>query len=207
MARKFTFRWPFSFRRKQKTQDFKPDANPATFAKTARLTRLQKQQLGKWGLYAAVLVLCQVVQDVIMSQFRLFGATTDLTVCAIVLIALLEGAERGSLFLLIASVLYYFSGTAPTPYTVGLITFLGTGACLLRQGLLHRSRGSIVLCGGVTLVAYELGLYVVGVMSGLTLWTRLPVFLFTGLYSALCLIPMYNPVCKISMIGGESWRE
>lgn len=195
------------FRSRRKLQEFKPDADPSTFTKTARLTHLQKLRLGKWMLYIGLCVLLLVVQDVVMSRLRLFGATTDLAVCAILLIAMLEGVQTGSLFLLIASTLYYFTGSAPGPYCVALMTFLGIGAGLLRQMYLHRSKGSIVMCTGITVILYELGQFVVGLMSGLTLLARLPSFLFTGLYSALALTVLYRPFEKISLIGGQSWKE
>lgn len=194
-------------RRNQKISEFKPDANPATWSKTLRLTNQQRLRLAKWLLYAMSILLCQVVQDVIMSRARLFGATTDLAVAAILLITVLEGTEVGSLFVLIASTLYYFSGTAPGAYCIGLMTFLGIGAVLLRQMYWHRSKGSIVLCTGIAVMLYELGLFVVGVFSGLTLWSRLPVFLLTGLFSALALIPLYSLIYKIGLIGGNTWKE
>lgn len=194
-------------RRNQKISEFKPDANPATWSKTLRLTNQQRLRLAKWLLYAMSIILCQVVQDVIMSRARLFGATTDLAVAAILLITVLEGTEVGSLFVLIASTLYYFSGTAPGAYCIGLMTFLGIGAVLLRQMYWHRSKGSIVLCTGIAVMLYELGLFVVGVFSGLTLWSRMPVFLLTGLFSALALIPLYSLIYKIGLIGGNTWKE
>ena len=153
------------------------------------------------------IIVCLVVQDVVMSRFRLFGGTTDLAVSAILLITILEGTEVGSLFVLIASTLYYFSGSAPSAFCVGLMTFLGTLIALLRQMYLHRSRGSIILCTSIAMMLYELGLFLVGVMTGLTLWSRLPHFLFTGLYSVLTLIPLYSLIYKIGLIGGNTWKE
>lgn len=196
-----------AWKRRKKDPEFKPDANPSTFAKTARLTRQQKLTLSKWLLYTALCVFLLVVQDVLMSKLRLFGATTNLAVCAILLVAMLEGVETGSLFLLIASTIYYFTGSAPGPYCIALLTILGVGAMLLRQMFLHRSKGTIVVCTGITILLYEIGLFIIGLVSGLTLFVRLPSFLFAGLYSALALIPLYNPFEKISLIGGTQWKE
>lgn len=194
------------FKRKE-VQDFRPDVNPSTFSKTVRLSRFQKQQLLKWFLYTMTFILFLVIQDVVMSQLRLFGATTDLPVCVILLIAMLEGTRVGSLFLLIASVLYYFTGSSPGAYCVALITFLGIIAVLLRQMYLHRSKGSMVVCTGIAVIAYEIGIFVSGILTGRTIWPRLPVFVFTGLYSALALIPLYTVLEKISVIGGNAWKE
>ncbi len=199
---------PLDFKRKKiHTADFKPDARASTWIKTARLTRLQRLRLTKWALYVLTIVLCQVVQDVLMSRIRFLGATTDLGVCAIFLITVIEGTEVGSLFVLIASVLYFFSGTAPGPYCVALITFLGIAAVIFRQLYWHRSRGSVVLCAAIAVFCYEIGLFVVGVAMELTLFSRLASFLLTGLFSAAAMIPLYPLICKIGLIGGNTWKE
>ena len=194
-------------RRRKRTVEFKPDPKAATWAKTFHLTIQQRLQLAKWALYVLTIVLCLVVQDVIMSRIRLFGATTDLAVCAILLITVIEGTDTGSLFVLIASTLYYFSGSAPGAYVIALMSFLGVAAVLLRQLYWHRSKGSIVLCTGIALMLYEIGLFVVGIAIGLTLPSRLIYFILTGAYSCLALIPLYSIVYKIGLIGGNTWKE
>ena len=80
-----------------------------------------------------IIVACLVIQDVIMSQLRLFGATTDLAVGAILLITVIEGTDVGSVFVLFASALYWFSGSAPTPVCIALLTFFGLGTTMFRQ--------------------------------------------------------------------------
>lgn len=188
-------------------QEFKPDAREATWLKTAHMTETQRLRYTKWGLYILTVVMSLVLQDVMMSQVRIFGATTDLPVCAILLITVIEGTEVGSLFVLIASTLYYFSGTAPGAYCIGLLTFLGVGATLFRQMYWHRSRGSVVLCAAIALTLYETGLLAVGVFYGLTTVSRANLFLLTAAYSSAVLLPMYSLITKIGLIGGNTWKE
>ena len=188
-------------------QEFKPDARESTWLKTAHMTETQKLRYAKWGLYILTVVMSLVLQDVLMSQVRIFGATTDLPVCAILLITVIEGTEVGSLFVLIASTLYYFSGTAPGAYCIGLLTFLGTGATRVRQMYWHRSRGSVVLCAAIALTLYEMGLFAVGVFNGLTIVSRANLFLLTAAYSCAVLLPMYSLITKIGLIGGNTWKE
>lgn len=194
-------------KRRKRSIEFKPDPQTATWVKTFHLTIQQRLQLAKWALYILTIVLCLVVQDVIMSRIRLFGATTDLAVCAILLITVIEGTDTGSLFVLIASTLYYFSGSAPGAYVIALMSFLGVAAVLLRQLYWHRSKGAIVLCTGIALMLYEIGLFVVGIAIGLTLPSRLIYFILTGVYSCLALIPLYSVIYKIGLIGGNTWKE
>ncbi len=197
----------FQKRKKDDFADFKPDAKTATWVKTLRLTRLQQLRYTKWGLYILTIILSLVVQDVIMSQVSIFGATTDLAACAILLITVLEGTEVGSLFVLIASTLYFFSGSAPGAYCIGLMTFLGIGATLLRQMYWHRSKGSILLCSALAVTLYELGLFVVGLMNDLTRFGRLGVFALTAALCCVALVPLYSLIYKIGMIGGNTWKE
>lgn len=192
---------------KRKNMDFKPDAPDYSWLKSLYMTRLQRLHLLKWGLYALTIILALVIQDVIMSRVTFLGATTDLAVVVILLITVIESSEIGSVFVLVASVLYYFSGSAPGPYVVGLMTAVGVAASMLRQMYLHRSRSAIVLCAGAALVVYEIGLYAVGVFLELTRWGRLGSFLLTGIYGWLIMIPLYPLICKIGLIGGSTWKE
>ena len=197
----------FRQRKRRNDLDFKPDVQKATWVKTTRLTKLQQLRLARWVLYVLTVVACLVVQDVAMSQFHLFGATTDLPACAILLITVMEGTEIGSIFVLIASTLYYFSGNAPTALCIALMTFFGIGATLFRQMYWHRSKGSIILCGSIALTLYEIGLFVVGIGNNLTRWGRLPAFALTAVYSCLLMIPLYSLIYKIGLIGGNTWKE
>ena len=187
--------------------DFKPDSQDSSLLKLLYMTQAQRNTLLKWGLYIAVIVVLCTIQDVIMSHVRIFGATTDLAVCAILLITVIEGIDVGSIFVLIASCLFYFSGSSPGPMSVGLMTFLGIGACLFRQMYWHRSRGSIVLCAGMAMMLYEMGTYISGVFEGLTRWDRIDNFAVTGLISWILMIPLYKLVNKIGLIGGNTWKE
>ena len=187
--------------------DFKPDSQDSGILKMLHLTQAQRDLYLKWGLYIAILVVMCMIQDVIMSQVTIFGATTDLAVCAILLITVIEGIDVGSIFVLVASCLYYFSGSSPGPISVGLMTFLGIGACLFRQMYWHRNRASIVLCAGLALMLYELGNFTVGLLSELTRWDRLGSFAVTGLLSIAVMIPLYSLVNRIGQIGGNTWKE
>ena len=193
------------FRRKE--LEFKPDAQKKGFLNKFHLTQVQRDTYLKWGGYALVILLLLIIQDVIMSRISIFGGTTDLAVCAILLITVMEGTESGSLFVLIASCLYYFSGSAPAPTTIALMSLLGIGASIFRQRNLHRSRGAIVLCAGLALMLYELGTYIFGVAEGLTRWDRISNFAVTGAISWFIMIPLYKLINKIGLIGGNTWKE
>lgn len=186
---------------------FKPDKKQSTFLKRLYMTRLQRLEILKWVLLAAACVGALVIQDVIMSRIHLGGATTDLAVCMIFLIGLYLGTEQGSLFALIASIVYLFSGSAPSPYSIGLITSLTIGINLLRQTLWRRSFGSTLLCTAAAVMIYELGIFVVGLLMGRTILARAGVFALTGILTCVTMLPMYPLVRAISKIGGDTWKE
>ncbi len=190
-----------------KPQEFKADSEGTGILKTLHLTKLQQLTYLKWLLYAAVLILMLVTQDVVMSRVRFFGGTTDLAVCVIFLITILEGTEVGSLFVLFASLFYYFSGSSPGPYCIMLLTLVGVGASMFRQMFWHRSRGSIVLCAALALVVYEVAIFATGLFLELTRWDRFGSFLVTAILSWLALVPLYSLLYRIGQIGGNTWKE
>ena len=117
--------------------EFRPDKQGSSFWKKLYLTPLQRARFFKWFLYGAVLVAASVIQDVVLSRFRVMDATTDLVPCAIFLICLAEGAEVGGVFSLISAFCFLFSGTAPGFYCVPFITVLAVLMTIFRQALLR----------------------------------------------------------------------
>ena len=196
-----------AFRPKKHLYEFKPDPKGTNFFKRLYLTKVQQMRLLKWGLYGLLCLFLLVIQDSMLSAFRIFGATTDLAAAIIILIAIHEGMEKGGMFALIASVIFWCSGSAPGPYAIAYITFLTIGASYIRQSLWRRSFGSTGLCTIVIIYVYELAIFGTGIFQGLTIWARLGVFLTTALMSCIVMVPMYPVVRAISKIGGDSWIE
>ena len=192
---------------KRRKYEFKPDPKGTSLLKVLHMTRHQQLQLLKWSCYALLCLTLLIVQDVILSRFRFSGATTDLAVCGILLIGILAGAEQGGFFAMMASLIYWFSGSAPGPYVIALITLFVIGASLFRQIFWHRSFASIMLCAGLAMMVYELSLFGIGIFIGRTLWSRIGVFMLTGLMSVLVMLALYPLVKAIGKIGGETWKE
>ena len=192
---------------KKPKYEFKPDKKQATFLKRLYMTRLQRLQLLKWVLLCVACVGALVIQDVIMSQVKFFGATTDLVPCVILLIAVAIGSEEGGVFALVAAMLYFFAGTAPGPYAVALIPIYGLAGGLFRENFWRRGMASDVLCAAIALMAYEMTVFGLGIFTELTNCYRWHIFLITGILSILVMLPLYPIVSKIHAIGGETWKE
>ena len=194
-------------KRKKQVYEFKPDRQATGFLKRLYLTRLQRLQLLKWGTLAALCIAMLTFQDVIMSQFRFHGATTDLAVCAIFLIGLYEGTENGSLFALIASLVYLFSGSSPGAQCVALISCTTVALNLFRQIYWRRSGGSILLCTCTGIVIYEMLNFLFGIFVGNTIWDRAGVFALVAAMTCAAAFPLYPLVKLISKFGGDTWKE
>jgi len=190
-----------------KKYEFRPDKPKFSLLTYLVLAQSQRRQLLKWGLYAVLLVTLSVLQDVVLSQVRLFGATTELIPCAIFLICIMEGTQQGSIFALVASLLYLFSGTAPGIYSMVAITFCAVGVCILRQAYLQERFSSAMICTSLAMLSYVLTNFIFGLFLGLTIWGRFHGFLITAVLSLLA-VPVLYPVLKaIGKIGGQLWKD
>ena len=190
-----------------KKNEFRPDKPSTSLLSYLILTRKQRRALLKWVFYALLLVALSVLQDSLLSQVRLLGATSELVPCAIFLICILEGTQNGSVFSLVAGLLYLFSGTAPGPYSMVAITFLSVGACIFRQAYLQESFSSAMLCTAIAMVLYVLVNFAFGLFLGLTPFSRIYGFLLTAVLSLLT-APVLYPILKgIMAFGGNLWKE
>ena len=187
--------------------EFKPDRPRASWISKLYLTQKQRKSLLKWGLYALVLLILSVLQDVLLCKMSIFGATTELVPCGIFLICLLEGVETGTLFAFFASMLYLFSGAAAGNYSLVLLTAISFLITFLRQGLLQKGFNAAMLCTGVGLLLYQLSAFFIAAFLGHTYMGRMGVAFLTALLTALtapALYPLLQAICKL---GGEAWKE
>ena len=187
-----------------KKYEFKPDKTGNSFFSKLYLTPAQRRNILKWTLYAGLILLLSLLQDVVLSKTEINGATTDLVPCAIIMICILEEAHKSAIFTIIASGLFLFSGGAPGPYCLVFLTALALFASVLRQNYLAKRFSSAMLCGIMAFVLYELLTYAMGLFLGLTTLRRFTGFMITISLSVPAL-PILYPICV--SIGGKSWKE
>ena len=191
----------------RKKIEFRPDPTGHNWADKLRLTPLQRKSVLKWMLYSAVCVAGLVLQDSMLARLRLFGGCFDVTPALIVLICVLEGSENGSLFALLASMVYVFSGTGQGHYCIAMLTLAAVLATAFRQSYLRRGAGSDLICVGGAMVLYEMAVFTAGVVQGLTYRARWGVFLMTAIVSTLTAGAVYALLKYIGTIGGNAWKE
>ena len=190
-----------------KKNEFKPDKTGSGLLSKLYITPTQRRNILKWVLYSLVLLVLSLLQDVVLCKFRLFGATTELVPCAIILICLLEGSQGGCVFTLLAALFYWFSGATLGPVAMISITVLSIFVAMFRQSYLQKGFGAAMLCTIFTVVVYEMILFLVGAFMGLTPWNRFGGFLVTAGLSLLAAPILYPILLSIASIGGETWKE
>ena len=188
-------------------REFKADKPHSGFWSKLYLTQKQRKSLLKWSLYGVLLLVLSLLQDVVLCRFRLFGATSELVPVGIFVICIIEGAESGSVFALISSLIYLFSGTAAGPYSMVFITVIAIGVTIFRQAYLQKGFGAALLCAGVAMYAYELLQFLMVLFLRLTLPGRITGLMITATLSVVAIPLIYPIALSIEKIGGETWKE
>lgn len=190
-----------------KEYEFRPDSASSGNLDKIFLTQRQRFSLWRWTLYGLLVLLGLIVQDVVLYRVDYRGAGTDLVPCLIMMITALEGGESGCIFALCSSILYYFSGSAPGPHVIPMITVLAVLTAIFRQACLRRGFFSILLCAAIGMCLYEWILFAISWFMGYLPYERMEVMLMTaGL--TLVAVPVVYPIARvIGKIGGEPWKE
>jgi len=191
----------------KKKYQFRPDPTGAGIWNKLYITPKQRKTALKWGLYGMVCLVCLILQDAFFGRVRLLGGYADLAPAAIILICLMQGSHSGSLFALIGSMVFVFSGSAPDTFAIAFITVYAVLVTLFREQFLRRGFGSAWICTGVAMVAYELSVYLLGLFFALTYPGRITVFLMSALVTSLAVPALYPLLNWIGRIGGETWKE
>lgn len=187
--------------------EFRPDREGTGQLNKLWPTPLQQLRLVQWLLYTAVCLVGLLAQDVVLYRLDLAGGCTDLVPCLILMVTVMQGAESGSVFALVLSVLYFFSGSSAGFYVIPLLTAVAVFAAIFRQAFLRRGLGAIVLCAAMGMMLYELGLFAINLFLKLTVWDRVGAALLTVLLS-LPAVPVFYPVLlAIGKLGGQTWKE
>lgn len=191
----------------RKKYEFKPDKISLGFFHKLYLTKKQRISILKWVLYALVLLVMSLLQDVILCKLDIFGATTDLVPCAIFLTCMLLGTQTGCVYALIAASLFQFSGSGPGYHAIAIITILCIVGAMFRQSFLRKGFGSCLLCAGVCHMLYELIVFIIGIILGQAVLGRVFVALLIGALSLVAIPVLYPILRSIEKIGGETWKD
>lgn len=190
-----------------KKNEFRPDRRGTSQLRKLWPTPTQQLRMLRWALYALICLVGLLAQDVLLYRVNVAGGCTDMVPCLILMVAVIQGAEQGSVFALCASVLYYFSGSCAGFHVIPLLTAVTVLAAIFRQAFLRRGFWAVVLSVGLGLLTYEMGLFAVSLFLKLTVFSRVGAVLATVALSLLAVPVVYPVLMTVGKLGGEPWGE
>lgn len=190
-----------------KNREFRPDREG-----TGQLNKLwptPKQQLRalRWLLYGLICLVGLLLQDVLLYRVNILGGCTDVVPCIVIMVAVMQGAESGSVFALLLSLMYYFSGSSAGFYVIPLLTAVAVFTAIFRQAFLRQGFFTLLLCGAMGMCLYELILFGVNLFMKLTVMDRAGAALMTAVLSLLAVPVLYPVLLTIGKLGGTTWKE
>ena len=121
--------------------------------KHVHLTKTQWKSILKWSLYALVYLLVLVLQGVVLGKLPVFGAKLSPLPLYLVIVCIREGPERGGLFVLLGTLLWYLSGADYGNLSLAILP-IGSilAAILCRAVLTVRLMSTWVCCLLISLI-------------------------------------------------------
>ncbi len=158
----------------------------------------------RWALFAALVLLAYLVQTVVLGGRTFWGAKLSLVPVAAVSVALMCGAEQGSLFCLLCGVVYCFTGADMGALTLVAITFAGAlagGAC---EAFFKRHLLPCILFAALALLLSDGLSFLLKLYLGQTQPERFLTAALPGMALSLASVLAFFPLSYcIAKIGGE----
>ena len=190
-----------------KKKEFRPDREGTGQLNKLWPTPSQQLRALRWLLFTAVCLVGLLAQDVLLYRVSIAGGCTDVVPCIILMVVVLQGAESGSVFALVLSVLFFFSGSSPGFYTIPLLTAVAVFVVIFRQAFLRQGFGTLVLCVAIGMLLYEMGVFAVNLFLKFTVASRLASAAATAVLSLAAVPVLYPVLLAIGKLGGETWKE
>ena len=164
----------------------------------------QYRRAMSWVLYALMVVTAFLLQSVVFGSNIFFTYKLDLLPVAAISAALFLGAERGSLFCLLAGVFYCFTGADMGPVVLVGLTLCGALAGGVCQAYFKKHLIPCALFAALALALCDGSIFLLKLYFR---QTQLPVLTETvlpGLGLSLASVLLFFPVSwGIARIGGE----
>ncbi len=187
--------------------EFRPDRRGTSQLNKLWPTPKQQLRILRWALYGVLCLVGLLAQDVLLYRVNVAGGCTDILPCLVIMVTVIQGVEGGSIFVLVASVLYFFSGSSAGFHVIPLLTFIAVATVIFRQAFLRQGFGSLLLCAALGMLLYELSLFSVSLFLKLTVFSRVGAALITALLSLIAVPLCYPVLMTIGKLGGEAWGE
>lgn len=154
-----------------------------------------------WALYAALFLLCTVIQTVIFGKLRLFGVKLAIVPVCLACVAMHTGSENGALFGLVAGIFWMLAGADGGVLYILLFPVCGAVAGYLCDRYLNRRFVSALAMCLLTLLVTQVALFLFRLFLGDLTWAHFPpVFLQIAL--SMFLSPLLYPLSKLIRKAG-----
>lgn len=168
------------------------------------LTRRQWKAVLKWTIYSLLFLFVLIVQDVILSQYPIFGIKISWVPLFIVCVCIREGPESGGLFALLTALIWCLSGADYGNISVAVIPIGSILAAVLCRSVLTVRFFPTFLGGlAVSLINETLIFIFKVVLASVHMSNYLRVLLPGVALSLVLLPPLYFTVKAVSRIGGS----
>lgn len=171
------------------------------------ITRIQRQKLLKWGLYALVFLVLLVLQDSVLSRLHPLEGSIQPVSAMILLVCVLETPEAAGGFALATGLFWCLSGAELGSASVLLLPAIGMTLSAFRMANLRGRFSSAFLCCGAGLLAHDGLRFLLALFLGYTRTTYLPAAAVTWAVSWMLSALLYLPAKSIGKIGGQTWTE
>lgn len=174
--------------------------------KKLHITRLQWRIFLKWALYAAAFLATVVLQTVILSRLPVFGAKVNLVPYFIGCVCIIEGADSGSVFALITSLVWAMSSGDLGYVSILVLTCGGMGLGLLMQKLFRRQLLTcIALCFALSL-CHESAIFLLRLFLDAAAGSQFFRILIPGVLLGIPSCPVFYYLFRvIHRVGGNAW--
>ena len=157
------------------------------------ITPKQWLHILRWSLYALLFLVAMMVQTVVFGNRLVFGTKPLLTPVVICCVCLREGAERGGIFALVASLFWCFSGVEYGPVGIVVQTVVPVLGTVLSRGILSSRYIPCLLITFLALLAEQCIVYALKLFSDLAQ----PRLFFTVLLPCVFVSLLFQPVIYI----------
>lgn len=166
------------------------------------ITPKQWLHILRWTLYALLFLLAMMLQTVVFGSRTIFGVRPDFVPVVITCVCLREGAERGGLFALLASLFWCLSGAEQGSVCIAVLTLVPVGGCLLFRTLVeNRFLPCLVLVAATLFIEQSVMFLLKFFFDGLAGILFVRKMLPCVLVSLLAQPPVYGLVKCIGKIG------
>lgn len=166
------------------------------------ITPKQWLHILRWTLYSLLLLLAMMLQTVVFGHHIFLGVQPDFVPVVITCVCLREGAERGGLFALLASLFWCLSGADEGSVSIAVLTVVPVLGSVLSSAVLANRFLPCLMITVVTLFTEQTVIFLLkyffSAMEGIRFVT---VLLPCVLVSALAQPVVYLLVKRIARIG------